>query len=64
MSELSTTVTSTAEQREAFIAELDGVADVLRAQQPAHDRHQGWSLRSDGTLLCSCGQQLYAPHPA
>ena len=63
MSELSACVRSTPGQRAAFIAELDGVADVLRAQQPAHDRHQGWSLRSDGALLCSCGQELYAPAP-
>lgn len=61
MSELSTSVRSTAEQRAAFVAELDGVADVLRAQQPAHDRHEGWSLRSDGALLCGCGQELYPP---
>jgi hypothetical protein len=62
MSELTTTAASTAEQRDAFIAELDGVADVLRSQQPAHGRHQGWSLRSDGALLCSCGQELYPAH--
>ena len=53
---------SSTEQREAFIAELDGVAEVLRSHQPAHHRHRGWSLRSDGALLCSCGRELYPSH--
>lgn len=47
----------------AFVAELDDVAGVLKGTA-GHVQHEGWSLRSTGTLVCSCGAALYAPERA
>ena len=51
------------DHQQAFVAELDDVAGVLKGSA-GHDQHEGWSLRSTGTLACSCGAALYAPERA
>lgn len=49
--------------RSSFVAELDGVAEVLKTTVTGHAGHEGWMLRSTGELTCGCGEALYVPEP-
>lgn len=51
-------------EQQAFVAELDDVADVLKAAGHGHAEHRGWSLGSTRVLRCGCGEALYRPDPA
>lgn len=48
-----------ARDQQAFVAELDDVAEVLKSGRADHAQHHGWSLRSTRDLACSCGEVLY-----
>lgn len=51
-------------EQQAFVAELDDVAELLKATGSGHADHQGWALRSTRVLTCSCGEVLYRPDGA
>ena len=48
-------------EQQAFVAELDDVADVLKSGRADHAAHHGWSLLSTRVLTCGCGEVLYRP---
>ena len=48
-----------ARDQQAFVPELDDVAEVLKSGRAEHAQHPGWSLRSTRDLACSCGEVLY-----